>query len=74
MTDQPMRTVADAYERGRPTYPVEAVAWLVRVQSDQATADDWAALTAWLEASDDHLAAFEEIEGLAAELQRPGSG
>jgi len=46
----------------------EAVAWLVRVQSDQATADDWAALTAWLEASYDHLAAFEEIEGLAAEL------
>ena len=46
----------------------EAVAWLVRVQSDQATADDWAALTAWLEASDDHLAAFEEVEGLAAEL------
>lgn len=29
MTDQPMRTVADAYERGRPTYPVEAVAWMV---------------------------------------------
>ncbi len=46
----------------------EAVAWLVRVQSDRATADDWAALTAWLEASDDHLAAFEEVEGLAAEL------
>ncbi|MFZ0269454.1 FecR family protein [Caulobacter sp.] len=46
----------------------EAVAWLVRVQSDQATADDWTALTLWLEASDDHLAAFEEIEGLAAEL------
>ena len=46
----------------------EAVAWLVRVQSDQASADDWAALTVWLEASDDHLAAFEEVEGLAAEL------
>ncbi|MET3665750.1 FecR domain-containing protein [Caulobacter sp. 1776] len=46
----------------------EAVAWLIRVQSDQATADDWAALTAWLEASNDHLAAFEEIEDLAAEL------
>ena len=46
----------------------EAVAWLVRVQSDQASADDWAALTAWLEASDDRLAAFEEVEGLASEL------
>ncbi len=46
----------------------DAVAWLVRVQSDQATADDWAALTVWLEASGDHLAAFEEVESLAAEL------
>jgi transmembrane sensor len=46
----------------------DAVAWLVRVQSDQATADDWAALTAWLEASEDHLAAFEEVERVAAEL------
>ncbi|KQY30000.1 iron dicitrate transport regulator FecR [Caulobacter sp. Root487D2Y] len=46
----------------------EAVAWLVRVQSDQATADDWAALTVWLEASDDHLIAFEAVESLAAEL------
>ncbi|CAN7408680.1 FecR family protein [Caulobacter sp. LjRoot300] len=46
----------------------EAVAWLVRVQSDQVTADDWAALTAWLEVSDDHLAAFEEVERVAAEL------
>lgn len=46
----------------------DAVAWLVRVQSDQATAEDWSALTAWLEASEDHLAAFEEVEQLAAEL------
>ncbi|WP_426030198.1 FecR family protein [Caulobacter sp. DWP3-1-3b2] len=46
----------------------DAVAWLVRVQSDQAGADDWAALTAWLEASDDHLVAFEQVEAVAAEL------
>jgi transmembrane sensor len=46
----------------------DAVAWLVRVQSDQATADDWAALTVWLEVSEDHLAAFEEVERLGAEL------
>ncbi|CAN5207769.1 FecR family protein [soil metagenome] len=46
----------------------DAVAWLVRVQSDQASADDWAALTAWLEVSDDHLAAFEEVERVATEL------
>uniref|UniRef100_B0SVT6 Anti-FecI sigma factor, FecR n=1 Tax=Caulobacter sp. (strain K31) TaxID=366602 RepID=B0SVT6_CAUSK len=46
----------------------EAVAWLVRVQSDQASADDWTALTVWLEASDDHLAAFEDVERVSAEL------
>jgi transmembrane sensor len=46
----------------------DAVTWLVRVQSDQATAEDWAALTTWLEASDDHLKAFEESELLVAEL------
>lgn len=45
-----------------------AVAWLVRVQSDRATADDWAGLTAWLEASEDHLAAFEAVERISAEL------
>lgn len=42
----------------------EALAWLVRVQSDAATGEDWAALTAWLEASDANLAAFEAVEDL----------
>ena len=28
MTDQPMRTVAAAYDRGRPSYPLEAATWL----------------------------------------------
>lgn len=37
----------------------EALAWLVRVQSDVATGEDWAALNAWLEASEENLAAFE---------------
>ncbi len=46
----------------------DAVAWLVRVQSDQATAQDWSALTAWLEISEEHLAAFEQAELLAMEL------
>lgn len=46
----------------------EAVAWLVRVQSDAATADDWAALTEWLEGSDARLAAFEEAELIVADL------
>jgi transmembrane sensor len=46
----------------------EAVAWLVRVQSDAATADDWKALTAWLEGSEDRIAAFEAAEMLSAEV------
>ncbi|HJV41766.1 FecR family protein [Caulobacter sp.] len=46
----------------------QAVAWLVRVQSDAATADDWAALTDWLESSDARLAAFEEAELIVADL------
>lgn len=40
----------------------QAVAWLVRVQSDAATGDDWAALTVWLESSEENLAAFETAE------------
>jgi len=46
----------------------EAVAWLVRVQSDAVTADDWAALTAWLEGSEARVAAFEEAELIVADL------
>lgn len=46
----------------------EAVAWLVRVQSDSATGEDWSALTDWLEASEQHQAAFEAVEALAAEV------
>ncbi len=46
----------------------DAVAWLVRVQSDAAGAEDWAALTDWLEASPVHLAAFEAAERLSAEI------
>ena len=42
----------------------EALAWLIRVQSDAATGEDWAALTAWLEASEENLAAFESVERL----------
>lgn len=47
----------------------EAVAWLVRVQSDAATAADWTALADWLEGSEARLAAFEEAELIIAELE-----
>lgn len=46
-----------------------ALAWLVRVQSDAATGDDWAALTDWLEASPDNLSAYEEAEALSLEIE-----
>lgn len=47
----------------------EALAWLVRVQSDAATEADWAALADWLDVSDDRLAAFEAVERLAAGIE-----
>jgi transmembrane sensor len=46
----------------------EAVNWLVRVQSDAATAEDWVALTAWLEASEAHAEAFARAERLSTEI------
>jgi len=45
-----------------------ATAWLVRVQSDAATADDWNALTLWLEASPAHAEAFAIVEALSDEI------
>lgn len=62
MTDARDNDPADAVRQA-------AAEWLVRVQSDAAGADDWAALSDWLEASPDHLAAFEEAELVAAELE-----
>ena len=53
----------------RETLRDEAVAWLVRVQSDAATAEDWSALTDWLEGSEDRLAAFEDAELIVADLE-----
>lgn len=46
----------------------EAVTWLVRVQSDAATAEDWVALTAWLEASSDHAEAFDRAEAMSTAI------
>jgi transmembrane sensor len=46
-----------------------ATGWLVRVQSDAATADDWNALTVWLEASPAHGDAFSAMEALSLEIE-----
>lgn len=46
----------------------EAAAWLVRVQSDAATGEDWLALERWLAGAPGRLAAFEALERLSAEL------
>ena len=45
-----------------------AIAWLVRVQSDAATAGDWAGLTAWLEVSETRRMAFDAVERLSYDL------
>ncbi len=58
----------DDFKDGK-TLPEQAAAWLVRVQSDAATDEDWAALTDWLDASDLHLQAFETVERTAAEIE-----
>lgn len=47
----------------------QAIAWLVRVQSDQASPQDWSELSDWLEASPEHLAAFEAAERMSAEIE-----
>lgn len=59
---------ADADQMAAESLRDQALEWLVRVQSDAATAEDWAALTDWLEASDAHQAAYEEAELLSAEI------
>jgi len=46
----------------------QAITWLVRIQSERATAGDWAALTTWLETSEVHLTAFEDAERLSSGL------
>jgi len=45
-----------------------ALAWLVRIQSDAATAPDWSELTVWLETSPAHAAVFESVERLSAAI------
>lgn len=54
---------------GDETLREDALAWLVRVQSDAATEADWAALADWLDGADDRLAAFEAVERLAAGIE-----
>jgi transmembrane sensor len=63
MTDETSHDLSDELKD-------EALAWLVRVQSDRASADDWAALTAWLEGKPAHLAAFEWAEALDTDVTR----
>lgn len=48
----------------------QAITWLVRVQSDTATAEDWTGLTAWLEQGPEHQSAFNVVEQLSEGLRR----
>lgn len=57
---------------GRPVEDDErqdqAIAWLVRLNSGDASADDWRAMEAWLESDPDNLAALARVEALWGEL------
>lgn len=46
----------------------QAIAWLVRVESDAADAEDWMALEAWLAESDEHRAAFDQVEVMSSAI------
>ena len=51
-----------------------AAAWFVRLEGETATADDWLAFEHWLLASAAHMAAFERLERLSAELNAMSGG
>ena len=50
-----------------------AVGWLVKIQSDAVTADEWADLTRWLDESPANLAAFEAAEHIDDEITASAS-
>lgn len=56
------RNPADAEKAVRD----QAIAWLVRVESDAADEGDWLGLEAWLQESPDHREAYEALELMSA--------
>ena len=60
-------------EANHDTLHDQAIAWLVRVQSDAATAEDWNGLTDWLDLGPEHQAAFNDVEQLSEALSRDAS-
>lgn len=46
----------------------QAIAWLVRLNSGEAVADDWRGLESWLESDPANLAALARVEALWGEL------
>lgn len=76
VAQQGFGTTADVYERSRPTYPADAVDWLVehcRITSGARVCDLAAGtgkLTRLLGPTGAHLVAVEPIEGMAAVLRR----
>lgn len=61
--------MTQAQETRKAAIRQAAVEWSLRVNSADATAEDWIALTDWLEASPEHLAAFEAVEQVASDLE-----
>ncbi|HKR89455.1 MAG TPA: DUF4880 domain-containing protein, partial [Phenylobacterium sp.] len=46
-----------------------AAAWLVRLQAEETTGDDWLAFEAWLAAASEHAEAYDRVERLSLELE-----
>jgi transmembrane sensor len=46
-----------------------AIGWYERVSPQSATAEDWASLTLWLEASPANLTAFENVESVTTDIR-----
>lgn len=46
-----------------------AATWLVRLQHEDATGDDWLAFEAWLAAAPAHALAYDQVEGLWLDLE-----
>lgn len=47
----------------------QAIAWLMRVESDAATEGDWLALEHWLAASPEHRAAYDGLELMSGSFE-----
>ena len=48
----------------------QAIGWMVKLQSGEASADDWDACKRWRDARPDHAVAWERVQGIYGRLNR----